>query len=56
MAKDKLLKKKLCDWKKKNIEHNFKEYCSVVTPVKSICTKCGRAASSKKNLCKPAEL
>ena len=46
----------LCEWKGKDIEKNFKAFSSLVRSPKYACSKCGRVAKSKKNLCKPIAL
>lgn len=48
--------KKLCDFKPKEIEKKFDEFCELVARPKYVCTHCGRAASSEKRLCDPKAL
>lgn len=45
---------KLAD--KKFIKENFNEYVRMVAPPGYICRKCGRAAASEENLCKPEKI
>jgi hypothetical protein len=45
--------KKLCKWKKADIEANFDKLAKLVKKPKHVCAKCARAAKSKKWLCKP---
>jgi hypothetical protein len=49
-------RKPLCKWKKADIEAQFDELVALVRKPKYICSKCGRAAKSKKSLCKPESL
>jgi hypothetical protein len=50
-------KKKLCKLtEKKCPEKKFEKYAALVASPGFICTKCGRAAASKKNLCKPKQI
>jgi transcription initiation factor TFIIIB Brf1 subunit/transcription initiation factor TFIIB len=49
-------KKKMCKWKKDDIEKDFKEYCKLIRKPEYVCMKCGRVASDKKFLCKPAPI
>ena len=45
---------KLCKLVKKGFsEEEFKKYAAFVGSPRFICTKCGRAAVSEENLCKP---
>lgn len=37
----------------KDIEKDFRSYAELVKGAKFVCTRCGRAAAKKKNLCKP---
>ena len=46
----------LCKWKKGEYEEQFKDLRDIVTKPKYACMKCGRAAKSKKYLCKPNPL
>lgn len=46
----------ICDWKKKDIKGNIQKLKPLVNEPKFICTKCGRAANFKKNLCKGTRL
>jgi hypothetical protein len=48
--------KNLCKWKKKDIKKDFKKLSRAVSGARYICCRCGRAASSKKYLCKPTEM
>lgn len=48
-----LSKEKMCKLCKKGVlKDNFDEYAKLVGNAKFICTKCGRAADNKSNLCK----
>ncbi len=50
-------KKKLCKLSDKKFpEKKFETYAALVGSPGFICAKCGRAAESKKNLCKPKEI
>ena len=50
-------KQKLCKLaKKKYPKKKLEEYAGLVSKPAYICEKCGRAAASKKNLCKPVKL
>ena len=40
----------------KTVEDDFEEYAKLVKGTKFVCTKCGRAAAKKKNLCSPKKL
>jgi hypothetical protein len=54
---NKLDKKKLCSLvKKKILSEQLDDYIKLVKKPKYVCTKCGRAANSDKNLCKPKEI
>jgi predicted RNA-binding Zn-ribbon protein involved in translation (DUF1610 family) len=46
----------LCGWKKNKIDKKLDEYKELVRDAKFVCPKCGRAAHSKKSLCKPVKL
>jgi hypothetical protein len=48
--------KKLCKWKKNDIEDRFDELCSIVGGARYVCRKCGRGAQKKKWLCKAGEV
>lgn len=45
--------KTICEWEKCEIDENFAELVKLVRKPRCICKKCGRAAGSKKVLCKP---
>lgn len=50
-------KEKLCKLSDKSYpKKKFKEYAGLVKSPEFICEKCGRAAASKKNLCKPEKI
>jgi hypothetical protein len=50
-------KTRLCKLADKNfIKKKFNEYADLVSPPGYICRKCGRAAVSDKNLCKPKKI
>ena len=46
-------KSSLCDWSKKDIELHLDQLAAWVSNPEFICTKCARAANSKKVLCHP---
>jgi hypothetical protein len=48
--------KELCDWSKKDLAEHFDLLCEIVVAPTHVCTKCGRAASDKRWLCKPKKL
>ncbi|MFW5769237.1 MAG: hypothetical protein ACOCYA_04185 [Spirochaetota bacterium] len=49
--------KKLCKLAKKDFpEKHFDRYAGLVRDPTYVCIKCGRAAESGKNLCKPKKL
>ncbi len=45
--------KKLCAWKKDDIEGKKKKLVKIVREPRFLCRKCARAASDKSFLCKP---
>jgi len=45
--------KKMCKWDKEKIKKNFQDFSKAVGSADYACMKCGRAAASKKALCKP---
>jgi hypothetical protein len=45
-------KKTLCKWKKKDIQKNLPGLAKIVRKPKFVCMNCGRAAASKKDICK----
>ncbi len=45
--------KKMCKWDKAKIQKDFKAFSAAVGDADFACLKCGRAASSRKCLCKP---
>lgn len=47
--------KELCKLKKE-LKQDFKSYMLLVNQPCFVCTKCGRAANKKKNLCAPKPL
>jgi hypothetical protein len=50
-------KKKLCKLSDKKFpEKKFEKYAALVAAPQFICAKCGRAAVSQKNLCKPKQI
>lgn len=49
-------KNSLCKWKKERIEAQMDKLKDIVAKPKFICKKCGRAATTKKWLCKPINL
>lgn len=46
----------LCKQKKSTLKANIELYMQLVNQPTHICTKCGRAANSKKLLCHPTKL
>ena len=48
--------KKLCKWKKGDVEDDFDELRKIVAKPAYVCRKCGRVADKKKWLCKPEAL
>ena len=48
--------KELCDWSKAQLRDHFELLEKIVTKPKYACSKCGRAASAKKWLCKAKKL
>ncbi|MGA1201347.1 MAG: hypothetical protein ACYTGJ_06070 [Planctomycetota bacterium] len=57
MSPANLLKEPICKWGRKAIEKNLELLSAdVVAAPRFICSKCGRAAAQKKNLCKAKKL
>lgn len=53
MSPSNLLKEPICKWGRKAIEKHLDLLSAdVVSAPRFICTKCGRAAAAKRNLCK----
>jgi hypothetical protein len=50
------LARKLCKWKKGDIEKKLKKYSGLVSEPQFVCKSCGRVANDKKSLCKPMAL
>lgn len=50
------VEKKLCKWDKEKIRSNFQDFSRAVGGADHACVKCGRAAVSRKALCKPEKL
>ncbi len=48
--------KRLCKWKKNDIDKKFDEFSDIVRNPEFVCTKCGRVADKKKWLHKPVAL
>lgn len=48
--------KRLCKWKKEQIDKDFDKLVDVIGTPRFACRRCGRAAADKKWLCKPAKL
>jgi hypothetical protein len=46
----------ICNWTKSQMENHFALLAKIVAEPHYACTKCGRAANSKKWLCKPKKL
>ena len=53
---DKKPSKELCEWSRDQLRDHFDQLQKIVASPKYACTKCGRAASAKKWLCKPKRL
>lgn len=49
------MSKELCKVKKL-VKKDFQAYTALIDAPNYVCTKCGRAANSKKNLCEPTKL
>lgn len=47
--------KSLCDMEKL-LKKDFDAYTALVNQPRFVCTKCGRAANKKKNLCEPKKI
>ena len=53
MSPSNLLKEPICKWGRKAIEkHLTMLSVDVISSPRFVCTKCGRAAAQKRNLCK----
>ena len=50
------ISKTICDWSRRELRDHFDQLQKIVERPKYACTKCGRAASAKKWLCKPKRL
>jgi len=50
------MSKELCKHKKSTLKDDVKSYMQLVNQPSHICTKCGRAANSKKLVCSPAKI
>ena len=48
--------KKMCKWKKGDVEDDFKTFKSLVGKPKYACKNCARVAAKKKVICKPISL
>ena len=48
--------KRLCKWKKDDINEKFDKFCDIVRNPEFVCKKCGMVADKKKWLHKPVEL
>ncbi len=46
----------LCEWSREELREHFGHLQKIVARPKYVCTKCGRAASAKKWLCKAKKL
>lgn len=55
-SKTKTPTKEICDWSKAQLRDHFELLETIVAQPKYACTKCGRAAISKKWLCKAKKL
>lgn len=56
MSQPKVFSKELCDWSKDDFARHFDKLQEIVAEPQYVCTKCGRAASKKKWLCKAKKL
>lgn len=48
--------KQMCKWDKDQIKDHFSDFSQAVGDASFACTKCGRAAATKDQLCKPKKL
>ncbi len=48
--------KKMCKWERDKIKKDFAAFSAAVGAAEFACLKCGRAAASRKRLCKPGKL
>ncbi len=48
--------RKMCKWKKKDLEDNFQDYCKLVAKPKYVCMKCGRVTTDASTVCKAKEI
>lgn len=48
--------RRMCKWKKGDIESDFPAFRSMVRKPAYVCLRCGRVADRKKRLCKPVSL
>lgn len=48
--------KKMCKWKPKKIEKDLDAFHACVRDPRYVCTKCGRVAHKKGNVCKPLSM
>lgn len=55
-VKSKVPTKELCDWSKAQLRDHFDLLEQIVAEPRYACPKCGRAANSKKWLCKAKKL
>jgi Fe2+ or Zn2+ uptake regulation protein len=46
----------MCKLRKKVLDDDPEAYMELVNDPHFLCTKCGRVANSKKNICKPVKL
>jgi hypothetical protein len=52
-----LLEEPICKWSEKEIEkHLDLLIADVISSPRFVCTKCGRAASTRKNVCKSKKM
>ena len=51
-----MAKKKMCEWKKKDVSKDFKKFADIVRNPKFVCKKCGWVSTQKTYLHKPTAL
>ena len=50
------MKKTICKLSKSDLRDKLQELATIVSSPQYLCTKCGRAANKKRNLCKSVQL
>ena len=48
--------KKMCKWKKEQIEKKVDKFSAIVQDPRYVCRSCARVAHDRKYLCKPVKL